>query len=433
MRRENKLVFFRFFAFLIDNILLFSLSNFALIVLASFLLLFQPTVLFARINLLITFLMIMYFSVSESKLMNNATIGKKLFGLKIMSKDKSYSFRRSFLRVFIFICISLFINYCYFEIASNFIDIYNFVKFWPFALAGFIFIILFLPVSIIFGNEKRGMHDILSGTQVVFKKDKTDDVSNDRIYKKKAFYLTLLCTLIISLTSVLLLKIVDKTMFGGGLIASCEKYLRVQWPKLSLKDSGDAISGFKKIFDGVPAEFEMSSSNADGQHFSLAVKPSNKSRSLLGDIFKLPPVMKYTVFAYSFSLSRTHDSLNLINVNTAQLLNIPPNVPIIYCGIFLDANGYNSSVTRITIAFKTIERIKKTLKIAREVPIICVKIAKKVNVGWVELENCEKYYAVTDKGIFVNYDTGTSYISFAGVFWLASLTPKPYIASYNSW
>lgn len=120
------------------------------------------------INVLSIILIIAYYIIFQF-LNHGQTIGKKLMQIRVVSKENNeVTFKQLLIRsLFIYFIISSLLN----VLIVNFVDVVSFnIVVSGISVLEFLFVIISV-IFILYSKEKRGLHDLIAGTKVVYEKE----------------------------------------------------------------------------------------------------------------------------------------------------------------------------------------------------------------------------------------------------------------------
>ncbi|MCK9294877.1 MAG: hypothetical protein M0P70_07305 [Desulfobulbaceae bacterium] len=314
-------------------------------------------------------------------------IGSILTGIKInkigTQNNKSLSiFSRTILFYLLPVASLTMAQFLFFILAGH-DKAKNIFLFVPSAFISMI-VLLALPISIVIGKGRQGIHDYLTGIIICRKNEKYDHITTQKnIIKKTLIVASILSAIIIFV----LLKLIFHFNYQNTILRMAT----------SNEDKGQYFEEIKNIDSVMPntpidiRSYELS----DGIMWWVDLTPDVEKRINYNRSIGLTQLNVLDLLGYGININKTRNSIDLINIDRNKSKEISPGANKLEVSFFVDTGAfyYEEIKNKIYKSFKN-----SLLEIASkyDIEIIQLRFIRLMKIGYISIGFCDERYITSD-------------------------------------
>lgn len=398
----------RLLAFSIDIALLIIVLSLIQYIVSLHLLLFSDIDTLSINNMLFT-LTCAYFIIGDSTLMRNATIGKRVLKLRVVTSDRTFlSLAQTSVRVIILLLFPWLASNFIINFAANKGMSYDFftrtLGLWLTVNLSFF---LIPPISVLLGNGIEGLHDKICNVLVVLKNGPVD-FDHQHIDKQEVAVKMIFISIIISIIFAMSIN-----ALGILLVSSIDG--KSQFTNIIL----DGKSNLKMIYGIVPEKYVFHGFNEEGEVFSANIRESIPTREKIGEKLELPFYARDSLVEFRIIKGFTATEIGLFRMYEQERNKkyvVYKGTPFIRVDAFLTNKAMRYREIYTKIINNTINNIRHLIRDGEHFPLIIIKLIHKEKVGWISFELSDEIYYFSQQGVFRDENEKTRAITLAMPF-----------------
>ena len=397
----------RLLAFLFDIVLVCMLFSIIQYFISLHLALFSDINTLSISNIIFA-LTCLYFIIGDSQIMNNATYGKRVFKLHVVTSNSTYlSLIQTSVRTIILFLFPWFATNIIANLAPNKGMSYEFLtKSLSLWLTAHFALFLIPPLSVLLGNGTEGIHDRVSNARVV--RNGSDHVDHKRARKPGVLANTIFVSIIISIIAGALLNVLwilwlsptdGKTPFSNIIL--------------------DGESEIRNIYGSVPEKYIVHGFTEEGEVFTAKIRGSLPTREKIGKYLELPFYAIDSIYEFRVTKGLTKKDIVLFRIyeqeNNKEYV-VREDTPFIKAELYLTNRSLGFREIYAKLINNTVDRVLRPTKDQEIIPLIIIRLIHKETVGWISIEFTDEIYYISQQGAFRRVDAKpraiTLYIPF---------------------